>query len=213
MRKASAKKATQTSKGRISKRQTETAYHEAGHAVLGRVLTLDCGGATIKRDHESTGHAITNDPWACLYAWEQRGKVRESDAVWRARIITSMAGAEAVAVLLGVVSRGDGEDRHQITLMAEELETPHEVWERIERRLRAMTRMLVRRHRARIERVAAALIASKTLSRAKLDKLVGRSVEDVKVNAPFILAMHRMRETEREEQEAASNAQKRRGHQ
>jgi ATP-dependent Zn protease len=182
---------------RISKRLRETAYHEAGHAVLGRVLTLDCGSATIEPDHESAGHAITNDPWACLYAWEQRGKVRdEADAVWHAGIITLMAGAEAVAVLLGVVSRGDGEDRYQIASMAKELETPDESWDRIERRLRAMTRMLVRRHRARIERVAQTLIERKTLSREELDNLVGRSVDDVKVNAPFLLAMAKMRDSE-----------------
>jgi ATP-dependent Zn protease len=191
-------KATRTSKCRISKRLKETAYHEAGHAVIGRVLTLDCGGATIEPDHESAGHAITNDPWACLYAWEQRGKVREPDAVWHARIITLMAGAEAVAVLLGAVSRGDGEDRYQIASMAEELQTPGESWDRIEARLRAMTRMLVRRHRARIERVAKALIARKTLSRAELDKFVGRSVDDVKVNAPFLLAMAKMQKEETE---------------
>jgi hypothetical protein len=187
-------KATRTSKGRISKRLRETAYHEAGHAVLGRVLTLDCGQATIEPDHESAGHAITNDPLACEYAWEQRGKVRfMDDAIWHAQIIALMAGAEAVAVLLGVMSRGDGEDRYQIARRAEELKSPDKDWDRIERRLPAMTRMLVRRHRTRIERVAAALIASKTLSRAKLDKLVGRSVDDVKVNAPFLLAMHRER--------------------
>jgi hypothetical protein len=52
-----------------------------------------------------------------------------------------------------------------------------------------MTRMLVRRHRARIEHVAEALLAKTTLSAADLDRLVGRSVADVKVNAPFLLAM------------------------
>jgi ATP-dependent Zn protease len=173
---------------RVTKRLRETAYHEAGHAVIGRVLTLDCGGATIKPDHESAGHSITEEPFACIYAWEKRGKVREPVAVWHARIITFMAGAEAVAVLLGSVSLGDGEDRYQIATMAEEL---YEVWDRIEPRLRAMTRMLVRRHRALIERVAEALIDRTTLSRDELDKLVGRSVDDVKVNAPFLLQMHR----------------------
>jgi hypothetical protein len=49
--------------------------------------------------------------------------------------------------------------------------------------------MLVRRHRARIERVAKALLAKTTLSAKQLDKLVGRSVDDVKVNAPYLLAM------------------------
>jgi hypothetical protein len=62
-------------------------------------------------------------------------------------------------------------------------------WDRLEPRLRAMTRMLIRRHQARIESVAKALLAKTSLSAKQLDKLVGRSVDDVKVNAPFLLAM------------------------
>jgi hypothetical protein len=40
------------------------AIHEAGHAVIGRVLTLVCGHATIVVDHEAgeLGHSITADP-------------------------------------------------------------------------------------------------------------------------------------------------------
>ena len=48
-----------------------------------------------------------------------------------------------------------------------------------------MTRMLV--HRPLIERVAAALLEKKTLGRQELDDLIGRSVDDVKVNAPLLL--------------------------
>ena len=178
--------------GRISKRLKQTALHEASHAVIARVLTLDCGGATIEADHDSAGHAITNDPWACIYQWEKRGKVRRPPAVFHARIIGYMAGAEGVAELLGGVSDvGDDDDRYQIALMAEQLESPEESWNSIEARLRAMTRTLVRRHRVRIEHVAAALIERKALSRVELDRLVGRSVDDVKVNAPFMLEMHR----------------------
>ena len=72
-------------------------------------------------------------------------------------------------------------------------------WSRIEPRLRAMTRMLVRRHRALIERVAAALLERRTLSREELDHLVGRSVDDVKVNAPFLLLMHQHRDEDEDE--------------
>jgi hypothetical protein len=98
-----------------SRRRTETAYHEAGHAVIGRVLTLMCGEATIKPDYKSRswGVSICPDPYACLEEWEKRGKVRGSTkAVFCARIIQSMAGAEAVGELLGR-SRivGDGDDR------------------------------------------------------------------------------------------------------
>lgn len=101
-----------------------------------------------------------------------------------------MAGAEAEMEFLQSTQGGDGDDRHQIELMAWELK-PGTNWEKLEPRLRAMTRMLVRRHKARIERVANALLVKTTLSAKQLDKLVGRSVDDVKVNAPFLLAMYR----------------------
>lgn len=36
-----------------------TAIHEAGHAVIGRAMTMACGGATIVADDESAGHSVT----------------------------------------------------------------------------------------------------------------------------------------------------------
>jgi hypothetical protein len=177
----------------MANRLVHTAYHEAGHVVMPRVLTLDCGGASIKPDHDSAGHAITNDPWACLSAWERCGKVRDNpDAVWHARIIAYMAGTEAEIVLLDSTIGGDGYDRYQIELMAEELDNCRD-WPKLEQRLRAMTRMLVRRHGILVERVADALLRKTTLSGKQLDKLVGRSVNDVKVNAPWLREMHRSR--------------------
>ncbi|HEY5188941.1 MAG TPA: ATP-dependent metallopeptidase FtsH/Yme1/Tma family protein, partial [Solirubrobacteraceae bacterium] len=137
-----------------------TAYHEAGHAVIGRVLTLPCGGATIKADYDDgkAGHAITEDPYVCIEEWRNRGKVRDNqEAVWHARIMTYMAGAEAEMELLGSSAIGDGNDRYQIAMMAEELSGAVD-WDKLEPRLRAMTRMLVRRHRVRIERVAQDLL-------------------------------------------------------
>jgi hypothetical protein len=176
----------------MANRLIHAAYHEAGHVVLPRVLTLDCGGASIKPDHDSAGHAITNDPWGCLSAWERRGKVRDNfDAVWHARIIAFMAGVEAEIVLLGSTMGGDGYDRYQIELMAEELNCRD--WSKLEQRLRVMTRMLLRRHEIRVERVANALLRKTTLNGKQLDRLVGRSVNDVRVNAPFLLEMHRLR--------------------
>ena len=180
---------------RTKKQLKQTAYHEAGHAVVGRVLTLACGRATIRPNYDEgeAGHAITEDPYECVDQWRKRGKVRDNpNAVYHARIMAYMAGTEAEMELLGLKVVGDGDDRHQIELMAEEFSRTGN-WERLEPRLRAMTRMLVRRHRARIERVAKALLAKTSLSAKAIDKLVGRSVDDVKVNAPFLLKMHRRR--------------------
>jgi hypothetical protein len=184
---------------RLPSRRRATAYHEAGHAVISRVLTLASGGVTIRPNFRegAWGTNIINDPYACLAAWEKRGMVRgHPDGVWRARIIAYMAGAETEAVLLGRTPLGDGYDRSQIDRMAEELcHSPP--WKKLEPRLRAMTRMLIRRHRVLIERVAEALLVRTTLSAKQADKLVGRSVDDVRVNAPFLLAMHRLTEKER----------------
>jgi hypothetical protein len=40
-----------------------TATHEAGHAVIARVLTLACGGASIQPDYANgcAGHSIIAD--------------------------------------------------------------------------------------------------------------------------------------------------------
>jgi ATP-dependent Zn protease len=189
---------------KISKRVSNlaTAFHEAGHAVVGRVLTLVCGGATITADNESAGHCIIEEPYACISHWERRGKVRDAPyAAWHARIIAYMAGAEAESELLGSRAIGDDEDRRQIDLMAEEIYQPAD-WDRKERRLRAMTRMLVQRHRLRIERVAKALLTRKTLTAKQLDKLVGRSVDDVKVNAPLLLLMGKQKNKKQDSRRA-----------
>jgi hypothetical protein len=177
---------------RTRKQLKQTAYHEAGHAVIGRVLTLPCGKATIKPNYREGegGHAITSDPYLCLHEWEKRGHFRDSlDAVFHARIMTYMAGAEAEKLLLGTEAVGDDDDRKQIEVMAGQLHRDVD-WDKLEPRLRAMTRMLVRRHRTRIERVVKELLAKNMVGGKVLDKLVGRSIDDVRRNAPLLLAMH-----------------------
>jgi hypothetical protein len=167
--------------------------------VIGRVLTLACGSATIKPDYKdrSAGVAECFGPYASLHEWAKRGKVRDSaNSAWIANIICLMAGAETDVELLGSPRSGlgDGHDRRDIGILMERLVDPADdaEWGRVEARLRAMTRVLVRRHRARIDRVAKALVAKTTLSAKQIDKLAGRSVNDVRVNAPVLLEMHAM---------------------
>ena len=173
---------TPTRKG-LRYQRKHTAHHEAGHCVIAKVLTIPCGGVTIvpDRDTDTAGLTIVDDPWICFDRWWRRGKQRALDAEIRAWILTLMAGAEAKEMIFGHCRGGEGDDRRQITrLIAALLVTDPD---RFERRMRAMTRMLVRRHRAPIERVAKALLAKKTLFADRLDKLVGRSVHDIPIRA------------------------------
>lgn len=103
-----------------------TAIHEAAHAVIGRVLRQTCGGATILADHESMGHALTADPHVTLHHWEVARRWRGDDwsSIMRGRIISFMAGREAEIEISGRCYGGDGDDRQQILLMADEVRIP-----------------------------------------------------------------------------------------
>jgi len=89
--------------------------------------------------------------------------------VLRARIITFMAGAAAAKELLGF-SRGSGEDNREIAFMADDiLDTFSDDWLRWEARMRRQTARLVRKHRNKIERVAALLMERGTLQPPEID--------------------------------------------
>jgi ATP-dependent Zn protease len=160
-----------------------TAIHEAGHAVIGRVLRLLCGEATIEENQEAgeAGYAITADPFGIYGAWDDRGIYRGDmmASILKARIMTYMAGREAEEECIGHCEGGDGDDLHQIALMADSLPVADDELDRYERRLRARTRGLVRRHRTMIERVAGELLEHTTLEPERLDELVGRPLPPV----------------------------------
>jgi hypothetical protein len=123
--------------------------------------------------------------------------------MWHGHIIALMAAAEAEAILLGVTEGGSGQDRYVIEAMLNAIwlrPNPERSGQwpladkqriRVEARLRRMAKMLVRRHRGRIETVASALLAERSLSCEQLDQLTGRSIDDVVPNAPFLLAIYR----------------------
>jgi hypothetical protein len=102
-------------------RRRQTAIYEAGHAVIGRVLAMSCKGATIRPDHDSSGHAILEGIYTTMSDWERRGHYRDPHAIYVGRILTFMAGADAVRMLLGVVDDpGDNDDRAQVWYMLED---------------------------------------------------------------------------------------------
>ena len=135
-----------------------TAYHEAGHAVIARVLGLTCGQVSIIADDDSAGHAIIADPWKTIGDWDTRDRFRDPRQAFRGTIIARMAGAEAEREFFGQCRGGDDDDQYQIALLMDSrwTEIPADDWDQYEARLRAQTRRLVRRHRRTIKRVATA---------------------------------------------------------
>jgi ATP-dependent Zn protease len=171
-------------KGSAQSELRSTAIHEAGHAVIGRVLGLSCGSVTIIANEAEgeAGHAIIHDPWKTSSDWDQRlmeqverglmpSKCHDSRSAFRGTILARMAGAEAENVIVGACQGGDGFDQYEIGMMAESSDTgfTEAEWERYEPRMRRQTRRLVRKHRAKIERVAAALLKHRTLQPADVD--------------------------------------------
>ena len=167
---------------RRKSQKAKTAIHEAGHAVIGRVTGMVCGGASIVKDNGSVGHAICEDEWAALHKWKAQGKFRDLHSIFVGRIMAYMAGAEAEVELGGNRPTGDGDDRREITLMFEKTRI-QERCEVYERRLRRFTRGLVRRHRDKINRVAEALLAHKSLTAEEIDDLMGASPHQDRINS------------------------------
>lgn len=152
------------------------AYHEAGHAVIARVLGLTCGQVSIITDDDdgSAGHAIIADPWKTASDWENRERFRDARQAFRGTIIARMAGAEAEREFFGQCRVGDGEDQYEIALLMDTrwAEIPADDWNQYEARLRAQTRRLVRRHRHTIEHVAKALQERGTLEGDEVDAMI-----------------------------------------
>ena len=144
---------------------SHTAIHEAAHAVIGRILGMNCGSVSVVADDDSTGHSICADPWATMHSWDRRGHFRDARSVFVGRVLTYMAGAEAEVAILGICAGGDGDDREQISEMLEtrEIGAVDDNRPRLEARLRRAARMLVHRHQRAIEQLATALTALGTI--------------------------------------------------
>ena len=170
-------------------RKTYTAHHEAGHAVIGRVLGIECGSVTIVPDAVGSGCANSKKPLATLDEWDARGRSRfngrDLRSVYRAYIMELMAGREAAELCCGPGGDfiGDGADIRQIETLI------HHTYDRDLAgglglpgrdsngdfnldRLRKATRGLCIRHREKIERVARELLKCDTLSPGAIDALM-----------------------------------------
>ena len=152
-----------------------TAIHEAGHAVIGRLLKMLCGGASIipNDDLGSAGNATIEPADVIAHQWELRGKFREYPrSAMRGRILTAMAGREAEAAILGDVLGCDEADLETIEAMAEDVVDDLDRRPVVEARLRRFARQLVCRHRQDIERIAAALEERHALTGEEIDAMM-----------------------------------------
>ena len=55
-------------------RRAAMAFHEAGHAVIARVLCLTCRGASLIRNgaDNEVAHSFVADPWQTTFDWDQQ---------------------------------------------------------------------------------------------------------------------------------------------
>jgi ATP-dependent Zn protease len=154
-----------------------TAVHEAGHAVIGRLLGLICGDVTIVRDTAggTEGYATCADPWLTQGIWDKCERYRYREVILRSRIVTYAAGREAEEEILGTCRGGDGDDQTQIAYMLDSLGIADEALAGNEVRLRKRARALVRRHRAVIEGVAEQLLSRGALRSDEIDAIVNET--------------------------------------
>jgi hypothetical protein len=128
----------------------------------------------MKKKRRGMSYMLTRgNPYSILWHWEKQGRLRHVSSAVRARIMSVMAAAEAEVEFFGNCAGGDSDDRDQIEEMAASSDSyfSSEEWERWEPRMRRHTRSLVKRHRAKIERVARALIKHETLSAQRIDSI------------------------------------------
>jgi hypothetical protein len=127
----------------------EVAFHEAGHAVIARVLGLKAGRATLC-DFDGVARSYFED-----------------------NVIAVLAGRAATEELLGYAS-DDGcsvDDATAVRLLTAENRYMYATALRQHRLVQA--HKLIRAHAGAVERVARELLARVTLSGEEIDRLIG----------------------------------------
>jgi len=155
---------------------TAMAYHEAGHAVIGKYLDFPIKIVTLIPDSKTLGHAAFHWPAAPNDLNDPFQRVMFEDAA-----VTAFAGPLAEERYLGsrhgLSSMGDYEDAF---LYLQRFESDERIWNAWAAYLQERARFFVCRHcRAwnEIKAVAQLLLERTTLSAAHIDAIC-KSVED-----------------------------------
>jgi hypothetical protein len=152
-----------------------TAYHEAGHAVVGYVLGLEVGSVSIIPDAESQGRVFAP-------LEDQRRYEIDGDEYLEGHLVTLFAGVKAVELHFGTEVDSDDpntdlsilqSDYGQagdivLTLAGSDPERQYEVSERA----RGRADSLVCGHWPAVQAVAQALLIRKELSGGELEDLI-----------------------------------------
>jgi ATP-dependent Zn protease len=143
------------------------ATHEAAHAVIGRVLKLPCGGATIVPDGLGfDGHAVVATALAINNDLIERGDYRDFRSAVLDKLMVCLAGPEAEAIAFGDAdARGD-------VRQIERLCARYYISTADVERLRPQVHALLLRHWDKVEAVAAALLQKETLSALEIDAII-----------------------------------------
>jgi hypothetical protein len=120
---------------------------------------LVCGSASIECNEHHSG--VSYSSWV-----DDSSRKRPERHGRDAEIMTTMAGTEAELELLGKCCGADGNDRAEVErLLADDADAV-----KVEKRLRKMTKMLVKRHSANIKLIAETLAEVNTLSGRHIDE-------------------------------------------
>jgi ATP-dependent Zn protease len=135
------------------------ATHEAAHAVIGRVLRLRCGGATIIADGRGyDGHAVVTTALTINDDLIKRGGFRDFRSSVLDKICVCLAGPEAERIKFGDADASG--DVRQI----KQLQSRYYISDADVERLRPQVHALLTKHWHYVEAVAAALLERGTLS-------------------------------------------------
>ncbi|MEY9242533.1 hypothetical protein ABIF27_003188 [Bradyrhizobium elkanii] len=158
--------------------QLRTAYHEAGHAVVARVLGIPVTIATVIADDKSLGHVVFAETPLQMHhrLFPAGGEVKDLTA-WKAHIRATMAGREAEIAVLGFHhdDKGDRQDKRHINRLAKWLD--YRTRDETLHYLRADTNQIVGIMSRSIRRVAEVLTHTSSLTQDELDEIIKETGE------------------------------------